>query len=522
MRDLARSAWLFFCRSFLCPVMRLGALLVVLAGFVGSPSIARADGDSVAASVGETASGLPGIGRVGVASPRAPHLAVTVGGGYGLTEAQSGESGSHHRLSGAIGAAVQPLRFFAAALTLDGRYDMHPDDVLGSSSSAVGEPRLIVRGAEAFGSKLALGAQLGLWIPGGEAPSLVPAASTLDARLLATYAPTPRLALAFNGGYRVDQSAHAIDAPQRLRLRQGDRIALQLSDFDAVLLGVGASQRLGALEILGELTWDVLIGQRAPSATESPLRVGAGARYHVTDAVQVELRSEIALNGRAATGPTEPLFPIEPRLAVLAGLRWVLPFGAPPSKTIGPEPTRPSPDGNAIAPVVVAVGSVRGHATEKKGDKSQPLAGVTVTVASQDVERTGQTSADGAFAVDDVPVGHVRIVARATGYEDATTEADVVARAPATVDLVMKRVIRPGQLRGLVRSFNGKPLAATIRVEPLGSETKTDADGMFQIDLPPGAYEIVVAAPGHAGQRRPVQVDENGVTILNADLRQGQ
>jgi hypothetical protein len=165
---------------------------------------------------------------------------------------------------------------------------------------------------------------------------------------------------------------------------------------------------------------------------------------------------------------------------------------------------------------------VHGHATEKKGDKSEPLAGVTVTVASQDVERSGQTGADGAFAVDDVPVGHVRVVARAAGYDDATAEANVDARAPATVDVVMKRTIRPGQLRGLVRSFNGKPLAATIRVEPLGSETKTDADGMFQIDLPPGAYEVVVAAPGHAGQRRPVQVDENGVTILNADLRQGQ
>jgi hypothetical protein len=169
----------------------------------------------------------------------------------------------------------------------------------------------------------------------------------------------------------------------------------------------------------------------------------------------------------------------------------------------------------------VASSSVRGHVTEKKGDKSEPIAGVTVTVTAQAVERAGTTLADGAFEVADVPDGHVRIVARAPGYEDATVETNVDAHAPAPVELVMKRAIRPGQLRGLVRSFNGKPLAATIRVEPLGAETKTDADGMFQIDVPPGAYEVVVEAPGHAGQRRPVQVDENGVTILNADLRQG-
>jgi hypothetical protein len=73
-----------------------------------------------------------------------------------------------------------------------------------------------------------------------------------------------------------------------------------------------------------------------------------------------------------------------------------------------------------------------------------------------------------------------------------------------------------------VRSFNGKPLPATIKVEPLGLEAKTDADGTFQIDVPPGSYEVIVVSPGFAGQRRPVQVEENGVTILNADLRPGK
>jgi hypothetical protein len=510
MRARSRTFWLL-------SILLLGASVLVL---LVTPSIAWAsDGvDGVAASVGESAAGLPGVGRVAVASPRAPHLSAALGAGYGLTEAQARESGSHHRVSGTVAAAVQPLRFFAAALTFDGRYDKHPNDVLGSSSSAVGEPRLIARAADALGKSLALGGQLALWIPGGDAPSLRPEATTLDARALVTYAPTAHLALAFNGGYRVDQSAHSVEAPKRLRM--GDRISLQVSDLDAVLFGIGASERLGALEVLGEVTWDVLVGRRAPAATRSPLRVGAGARYHATDRVQLELRSEIALNGRAASGPSDPLTPIEPRFAVLAGLRWVLPFSAPPSKAVAPDRAPPVPGGGSSAPVAAA-GSVHGHVTERLGEKNEPVVGARVTVTSQEIERDGETLADGAFSVDDVRAGRARVVARAPGYEDASVEANVQPGAPAVVDLVMKRAIRPGQLRGLVRSFNGKPLAATIRVEPLGSETTTDADGMFQIDLPPGAYEVVVAAPGHAGQRRPVQVDENGVTILNADLRRG-
>jgi len=78
-----------------------------------------------------------------------------------------------------------------------------------------------------------------------------------------------------------------------------------------------------------------------------------------------------------------------------------------------------------------------------------------------------------------------------------------------------------GQVRGLVRSFSGAGLRARIRIEPLGKEIQTDAAGNFQLDVPPGTYEVVVEASGHAAQRRHVQVPEDGVVILNADLLRG-
>ena len=195
-------------------LLRILALVAVVA--LSMPTIAHA-GDAVpvevATSVGASASGLPGVGRVAVASPRElPHAAAAVGIGYGFTEAQRSpatEPASHHRAVGTLALMAQPLRFLAASLMLEGRYDKHPDDVLGGSTSAIGEPRLFVRANEALGPSFALGAQLGLWIPGAQAPSLRPDASTLDALVLATYAPPGAdLAIALNAGYRLDRSAN--------------------------------------------------------------------------------------------------------------------------------------------------------------------------------------------------------------------------------------------------------------------------------------------------------------------------
>jgi len=76
----------------------------------------------------------------------------------------------------------------------------------------------------------------------------------------------------------------------------------------------------------------------------------------------------------------------------------------------------------------------------------------------------------------------------------------------------------PSQIRGVVRSFDGKAVGARIRIEPPGTETRVDDKGSFQIDVPPGSYDIVVEAAGYVTQRRRVQVEPQGVVILNADL----
>jgi Carboxypeptidase regulatory-like domain len=102
-----------------------------------------------------------------------------------------------------------------------------------------------------------------------------------------------------------------------------------------------------------------------------------------------------------------------------------------------------------------------------------------------------------------------------------TLSIRLVPGAPLVIDVQLAPAPPTGQVRGLVRSFSGAGLKARVRIEPLGKEIQTDAAGTFQLDVPPGTYEVMVEAAGHEAQRRRVEVPEDGVVILNADLLRG-
>ena len=65
-------------------------------------------------------------------------------------------------------------------------------------------------------------------------------------------------------------------------------------------------------------------------------------------------------------------------------------------------------------------------------------------------------------------------------------------------------------------------ISAVAKIPGIGKELETDADGSFLADVDPGSYEVVIEADGHARQRRRVEVPEDGVVILNADLLRGE
>jgi len=76
-----------------------------------------------------------------------------------------------------------------------------------------------------------------------------------------------------------------------------------------------------------------------------------------------------------------------------------------------------------------------------------------------------------------------------------------------------------GQIQGNIRSFDGQPLQATVTVYPANLKATSNAEGEFEISIKPGRYTVRLRAFGYKSQNRTVVVQENGVTVLNAELR---
>ena len=88
---------------------------------------------------------------------------------------------------------------------------------------------------------------------------------------------------------------------------------------------------------------------------------------------------------------------------------------------------------------------------------------------------------------------------------------------PLSLDVPMAKALPVGQVRGLVRDYAGKAVAATVKVQPGDVDVQVGADGTFETNVAPGSYEVVIQAKGYAEQRRRVVVEKDGVTMLNVE-----
>ncbi len=484
-----------------------------------TPARLSAQQDEPSRTVGIAATGLRGMARVGVPVAATPGLTIAGSEGYGFTESVGPVEGSHHRLSGTVAVGAGIYEWLALGFSLDGRYDMHPEDEIGKDSSLAGEPRFFTRAGQALGDTLQLGVELSLWMPGDEAPSLNPAASSLDMKTLFALIPKgQQWAIAGLAGFRLDNSANS--APDLERIRPGDRISLGLSDFHAVLLGLGASYRVSAVELLGELSWDILVGSGAPSVITSPLRADAGARYHITRSISFELLAETVVSKRPGTEPSHALVPVEPLFSVLAGIRCFMDMSTRERQALLPGVERePSPE--ATTTTTKTTTTLEGGIVDQDG---RPVSGAKVRVAVGEYTREVESDAAGGYRFDDVPAGTAELAAVAEGFEQLQWTVRVT---PGMAAQQPRRLIPAapelpkGQIRGLVRSLTlgGRALKGHVIVRPLGIEVDTNDRGRFKVDVPPGTYAVVIKARGHHRQRRRVKVVENGVRIINVDLR---
>lgn len=469
--------------------------------WVGLGVICVAARAGAADSEGAASDAQPGFERVAVAEPALPTLAATLG--YGFTEPQDDAPGAHHRLSLRLAGAAAPLAWLNVAPAIGARYDLSSGD-----SSTVVDASLAARAFVPWRT-LRLGAELKGWVPGAETASALVDSVSLDARALvaALLGPTH---VAFNLGYRFDRSAAA--APHAAGLGPADRLALGVSSFDAVLVGIGTGVELGPNELFGEVSGDILVGSGAPSFAESPLRATAGARRALSRHLTAELVTDVSLSRRPAFDASA-LVPIEPRVSLLAGIRYrFLPAASTPESAPAPaaEPKVRSLAAPVEATLELAVVDEEGEAVPN----------VKAVLNAGRASRELTVDAGGRARDEHVPPGAARLALSAPGFEPAERSVVLEPSAPVKLQIELKALPPPSQVRGSVRSFGGTGVVAHVRVEPLGLETTTNESGQFGLDVPPGSYDVVIEAEGYASQRRKVSVEPKGVVILNVDLTQ--
>lgn len=443
--------------------------------------------------------------------------------GYGFTEPIDPGESPHHSVLGTFGASVAPWPFLAFALQFEGRLEIHPDDQGVSHSAAFGDPRLFVRAGHALSPSMSIGAELGVWSPGTEAPSFVFKATSPELRgLFAFTPPDSPWGLLAAAGFRLDNSANV--APDLNRLRLGDRISLGLSDSNAVLVALGGLRRFGStIEVFVEASADLLVGADAPELGESPLRAALGGRYFISRALQAEFTSIVSLSQRPPVGPEDPLVPIEPRVQALLAMRYS--FDLTPAPVVAPPKPEPKPVVVAVVPVAPKepeVATVAGSLTDEQG---APLPEARVRLRGADsVDHESVTDAEGRYSFADVPIGPATLEVSATGFQTQTWDLDVqpnLAPQPAR-PLAPKADV--GILRGLVRSFTSEPLRAQIVVQTPRRKVVTSVesaeDGRFEVELAPGAYRVMIKASGYRLLVREIKVEGNSVSILNVDMRE--
>src|ERR1044071_9254111 len=258
--------------------MRLWPALAALCLLVSAVSIARADDppdDMAATAQGAGAGDARPAQRVGYgALPGGLHVAaaevlpagtVELGliSGFGRRSGLLAHDHSMDRALGDIAVGYAPVAGFGVPLALDGRYDKHQQGPSGMSDDGyVGDPHLLLRYAAPMG-KLALGAQLGVWVPGKNAPSIAASAISVDGRALLSY-DAGFATFSANAGFRLDNSANSVDRPDELSFE--DRVSLGVSEFSAALAGASLRIPIGPrayVEVEGSA--DVFVGEGAPS-----------------------------------------------------------------------------------------------------------------------------------------------------------------------------------------------------------------------------------------------------------------
>jgi hypothetical protein len=403
--------------------------------------------------------------------------------GYGFTESVLGGKDQHHSALNTFGVSYAAFPWLGVGAGVSNRFDVHRKRL---DTTFVGVPTLALRGVFQIDSQWTAGAQLAAWMPTVQTTSV-------DGLVFASKAISRSFRYHLNAGFRVDRSADSIEE-ERIGLMRSDLLTLGTSDSHALLFAAGWDWRAGGnIDIFGEWSYDLLVGDDAPDIQESPMRFAAGARFPVLTDYRVSVGVETNISRVPVIDARLPLVPVEP----IASL--VVTFSRRP-------PLPPLP---FIAPP--AMGQIDGIVATQH---DVPIAGAVVKVGDRQV----LTLDDGRFRFGQLEPGPRTIHIDAPGHVVPPIQADVSAGRVVRIPIVAVDEATPGLIRMLVRGQGSAGVSAKVQISPGDHSLETDAEGAAEVELPPGDYSLTVQAEGHSTQERKVTVDAYGVTILNLDL----
>ncbi len=487
---------------------------------VGAALLLMAQAQVRDSTPGESERALAGLIRVGIPTPAASSIAATAGIAYGWLDPVADLAVSGHRLGARLSAAFTALPFLSLAADVRGHLDAFPNSAGGPETNFYGEPRLTARFARSAVEGVYWGAEADVRFVGAQAPSVHwPATSPSMRGLLGTRV-QERTWLAAQLGFQLDRSAQVVPDPGSVSAT--DRRTLGMSSWSAVQWGLGASHRLARFqtELIGEVSGEAFVGQRAPSFVQSPWQLSAGARQPLSEALSLLVSAEVGLSARPQTWPVDDLRPIQPRAAggltivwrlhtpepALRGQRAEEPLPTPPSVTPAPSADPPA--------AALATTPVSGMVVDEGG---RPLPDALVTLMRAGAEpQEVRSLEDGSFAFTDVPVGSVELRVSTAGFDEV--QIAIQPGQERIREVVLHPSVPAGQVRGRVLDLSGSPVQANITITPGEHPVEVGSDGSFTVELTPGRYTVKLRHPSFTTQERVIVVHDRGVVILNIAL----
>jgi hypothetical protein len=427
-------------------------------------------------------------GAGAVTSDELPRPEPSVGGEWARLELRSARSLHDGHLNGVAGridthgSAVSPVGIsgawfarnlplgVAGALSLE-RFSFQPEGGPGAASiGASGLDATAVLMARTGLSRFSLEGGLGYSFVRVPTLALVtgPGAMSVDGQTLTAHGVSAlaRAAVALHRSVDVEATARALPFAFGAH-SQGVPLDLHRyavgADLDIALLGAAGA------------SWSLLAGYELMTTTAA----GTGLELRQT-------QHRFGLGVRAVVRP-------------VASAR----VAAPP--TVAPPPA--SVRGRARGIVLGATGAARG----------EPLGGVTIAVVGGAVTRSDER---GTFVLEGLEPGLATLRLSRDGFEPGEEVVSVPPEGEVSVEIRLRRVAAAaGALVVLIRTEDGAPVRATVRVVELALSARADKQGRCRFDARPGTFTLTIEAPGFDTQRRTVVVGAAQESIFNVDLQ---